>query len=77
MNEVCTEGRTKDWREICEAAANEPDPIRLMELIVELNRALDEHDKKRHEMAVESLRGENCRARSSHLSPKFDCVGPA
>jgi hypothetical protein len=47
MNEERTEDRTKDWRELCKAAANELDPAKLMELIGELNRALDERDKKR------------------------------
>jgi hypothetical protein len=37
----------KDWREICRQAAEEVDPEKLMDLIVELNRALDEHNKKR------------------------------
>jgi hypothetical protein len=36
--------RVKDWRELCEAAANEPDPKKLMALIAEITRALDECD---------------------------------
>jgi hypothetical protein len=47
MNEERTEDRTKDWRELCKAAANELDPAKLMELIGELTRALDERDKRR------------------------------
>ena len=39
--------RTKDWRELCKAAANEMDPERLLDLIVEINKALDERDQKR------------------------------
>lgn len=39
--------RTKDWRELCKAAANEPDPAKLMGLIAELTKALDERDRKR------------------------------
>ena len=39
--------RTKDWRELCKAAANELDPEKLMHLIAELTRALDERDKDR------------------------------
>jgi hypothetical protein len=38
--------RTKDWRELCEAAASELDPAKLMNLIAELTRALDERDQK-------------------------------
>jgi hypothetical protein len=39
--------RVKDWRELCKAAANELDPKKLMALIAEITRALDERDKKR------------------------------
>jgi hypothetical protein len=38
--------RTKDWRELCKAAASELDPAKLMNLIAELTRALDERDQK-------------------------------
>jgi hypothetical protein len=38
----------KDWRELCKAAANEPDPRKLMSLIAEITRALDERNKRRH-----------------------------
>jgi len=43
----------KDWRELCKAAANELDPNRLMALAAEINRALDERDKKRN-IAIEN-----------------------
>jgi hypothetical protein len=36
----------KDWRELCNAAACELDPKRLMELIGELTRALEERDRR-------------------------------
>jgi hypothetical protein len=36
----------KDWRELCRKAAEELDPEKLMDLIVEINKALDEHYKK-------------------------------
>jgi hypothetical protein len=51
MNEERTEDRTKDWRELCKAASKELDPAKLMDLIAELNRALDERDKRRRKMA--------------------------
>lgn len=35
------EPEKKDWREIAEAARNETDPKRLLELVEELNRALE------------------------------------
>ena len=37
----------KDWRELCKAAATELDPAKLMNLIAELTKALDERSKKR------------------------------
>jgi len=42
------EDRAEDWRELCKKAANELDPAKLMALIAELTRALDERDKKRN-----------------------------
>ena len=38
----------KDWRELCKAAANEPDPKKLMALVAEITRALDERDASRN-----------------------------
>jgi hypothetical protein len=40
--------RVRDWRELCKAAANEPDPKKLMALIAEIIRALDERDERRN-----------------------------
>lgn len=40
--------RVKDWRELCTAAANELDPKKLMALIAEITRALDERDERRN-----------------------------
>jgi hypothetical protein len=40
--------RVKDWRELCKAAANELDPKKLMALIAEISRALDERDERRN-----------------------------
>ncbi len=39
--------RTEHWRELCNAAANEFDSTKLMDLIAELNRTLEERDQKR------------------------------
>ena len=39
--------RTRDWRELCKAAANELDPEKLMQIIAELTKALEERDKDR------------------------------
>jgi len=40
--------RVKDWRELCKAAANELDPKKLIALIAEITRALDERDERRN-----------------------------
>jgi hypothetical protein len=45
--------RTKDWRELCRAAARELDPAKLMDLIARLTRALDERDKSQRKTAPE------------------------
>ena len=34
------------WKELCAQAAVEQDPKRLLELVREITRILDEHDKK-------------------------------
>lgn len=39
------QNRRRDWREVCKAAVNETDSHKLMILIGELTRALDERDQ--------------------------------
>jgi len=39
--------QTKDWRELCKAAANEPDPKKLMTLVAQITKALDERNATR------------------------------
>ena len=34
------QNRNENWQDLCKAAANELDPKKLMDLIVELNKAL-------------------------------------
>jgi hypothetical protein len=41
------QNRNENWRELCKAAANEVDPNKLMDLITELNKALEERDGRR------------------------------
>ncbi len=41
------QNRNKNWQDLCKAAANELDPKKLMDLIVELNKALAERDSRR------------------------------
>lgn len=40
-----TETNCHDWKQLAEAARDEEDPKKLMDLIQQLNRALDEHMK--------------------------------
>ena len=40
--------QTRDWRELCKAAANEQDPKKLMALIAEISKALDDRDRRRN-----------------------------
>ena len=54
---------SKDWRELCKAAANEHDPAKLMDLIAELTKALDERDKRLREITWENPDGQNGRSR--------------
>ena len=40
-------GKEKErWRELCEQAANEYDPPKLHELVVEINRLLQEKERQ-------------------------------
>ena len=43
-----------DWKQLAEAARDEKDPKKLMELIQQLNRALDEHIKESYPLPTES-----------------------
>jgi hypothetical protein len=45
-----TQDRTMDWQELCKKAANEPDRAKLMRLIAELTKALDERNNKKEQM---------------------------
>jgi type II secretory pathway component PulJ len=38
----------RDWRELSEAASQEKDPKKLMELIEELNKVLDQRERDLH-----------------------------
>ena len=40
------EDQVKDWRDLCQAAASEQDPNKLMALVAEIITALDERDKR-------------------------------
>lgn len=49
-----SESTPKDWRELCRKAAEELDPDKFMDLIVEINKALDEHARK-HKGVLDKL----------------------
>jgi hypothetical protein len=53
--------RTKDWRELCKAAATETDPNKFMDLIAQINNTLDELDRKQK---FNARNESNCRASS-------------
>lgn len=55
---------TKDWRELCSEAATELDPVKLMNLIAELTRALNERNQNGQRNSGEDVR--NSRERSLH-----------
>lgn len=46
--------QVKDWRELCQAAASEQDPNKLMKLVAEIIKALDSRDKKAGSAAEKS-----------------------
>lgn len=47
----------KTWRELSEAAAHEQDPEKLLELVEQLNRALEEEEIKRKSPSQEGWSG--------------------
>ena len=49
-----TETNRHDWKQLAEAARDEKDPSKLMELIRQLNRALDDHMKNQFPQASEA-----------------------
>jgi DNA-binding transcriptional ArsR family regulator len=64
--------RRKDWRELCKAAASELDPAKLISLVSELTRALDERDKKKRDAtseALEALKDEGLETQSFRGEP--------
>ena len=45
----------KDWLELCKAAAKEQNPEKLLELILALNKALDDREQRRLANNIEVL----------------------
>ena len=52
----------KAWRELCEQAANEYDPQKLHELVVEINRLLEERERQ---LLQQSISGTDSASRTS------------
>ena len=61
--------RTKDWRELCKAAASELDPAKLITLVSELTRALDERDQRPGKIARDMPDDKNGKATSLQSEP--------
>jgi hypothetical protein len=49
-----TEIDCHDWKQLAEAARDEEDPKKLLDLIQQLNRALDEHMKTSYRCSSEA-----------------------
>jgi hypothetical protein len=49
----------KDWRQLCAAAAEERDPEKFLALIIELNDALDERERRLNGTLREEQQGED------------------
>jgi len=69
MDQDRAKDRKKDWRELCTAAANELDPAKLMNIIAELTRALEERDRKQGNVTRENLSDEALDTRSFQSEP--------
>ncbi len=49
-----TETNRHDWKQLAEAARDEEDPGKLMDLIEQLNQALDKHMKNQYPQSSEA-----------------------
>jgi hypothetical protein len=47
--------QNENWQELCKAAANELDPVKLMDLITKLNGALEKRDQERRTSGMRGL----------------------
>lgn len=53
MDQDRTRDGCRDWRELCQEAASELDPVKLMNLIAQLTKALNERDRNRQPATAE------------------------
>ncbi|MGH9529824.1 MAG: hypothetical protein ACRD2S_07900 [Terriglobales bacterium] len=63
-----------DWRELSEAASREQDPQKLLELVEELDKALEQHEKEMREKNRGS--NEHARDKESNLHPTLPVTVP-
>jgi hypothetical protein len=63
----------KDWRKLCEAVVKETDPDRFMALVIELNNALDEKERRRNDVFPDEDALHDERARM-HRSSAAECA---
>ncbi len=50
-----TQDARKDWRDLCREAVAETDPARLIAIVNELNRELDEAQKKKAAVYLQQI----------------------
>jgi hypothetical protein len=64
--------RSDDWRVLCELASKEKDPEKLIELIMQINQALEEsHQKSRYHV---NANGYSCSVAPQLSQPaEYDC----
>jgi hypothetical protein len=54
----CVQGKVKEqWMQLCEQAAVEQDSERLMKLVTEITRMLDEKEERLQQVSPDDLRG--------------------
>ena len=64
---------TRDWQELCEAASKEPDPKKLMSLLTEMVKMIDDRRRK----GARVLNARNARHFEGRSSASLHSVGDA
>ena len=65
------QGSDKNWQDLCQAAATEQDPKKLMVLVSEIIETLDDRNRRREPLMA------NMQDRDERLFPNIDPVGRA
>ena len=68
MNQVTD----KTWQDLCQAAATEQDPKKLMMLVAQIIKKLDDRDRKD---SAPTVNGKDCERSSSTNVYEVDCKG--